>query len=389
MSRENTGPVLPFMSTEARSAHRQVEPDDASPQVATEADVLSSLPGGERDSPPESLGKRFLQPRTLISFAIAAFIVVFVFRGLDIDVKDVLQQVRNANPWLLVAALLTFYSAILVRAFRWRMMLKQVGINEQNGYPLPGILGTFQIMILSLFANCVVPARLGDAYRSFLLKDRTGSSFGVGFGTILAERLIDVVVMVGLVLGAGAVVFGTNVPGRAEQAFLLGFAVVVIGVIGSIVLFHFHDEIERRIPDRFSGHFRRLNQGIFDILRKPTPFAVLGALIWLMDGLRIYLVARALGAELSMSEAVVVSLLSALVTIIPITPAGLGVVEGFMIWILPQVGVPQDTAAAIAILDRLITYWSLVAVGLPLYFFNVRREVVAKDSVPKPSGIGD
>jgi uncharacterized protein (TIRG00374 family) len=54
----------------------------------------------------------------------------------------------------------------------------------------------------------------------------------------------------------------------------------------------------------------------------------------------------------------------------------LGVVEVFMIWILPQVGVASDTAAAIAILDRLITYWSLIVVGLPLYLVNLRRDVV-------------
>jgi uncharacterized protein (TIRG00374 family) len=336
-------------------------------------------PGESRESSPESLGKRFLQPRTFVSFGLAAFIVFFVVRGLDIDIREVGRQLRDANLALFGAALLTYYSAIMMRAIRWRMMLRQVGIDEKHGYRLPGILGTTQIMVLSLFANCVVPARLGDAYRGFLLKDRSGASFGVSFGTILAERLIDVVVMVGVVLSAGIVVFGTNVPGRAEQAFLLGLGVVVLGIAGSICLYLFRNRIEAMIPDRFSGHFRRLNKGIFEILRRPLPFAAIAILIWLMDGLRVYLVAEALGASLTIPEAIVVSLLSALVTIIPITPAGLGVVEGFMIWMLPQVGVPQDTAAAIAILDRLVTYWSLIAIGVPLYFYNLRREVVVGD----------
>ena len=342
--------------------------ESKAPSPAGEPDV-------ESQTQPEALGKRFLQPRTFVSFGIAAFIVYFVVRGLGIDMDDVWRQMRNANLPLLAAAFLTYYSAILIRAIRWRRMLVQVGIDERHGYRLPGILGTFQIMTLSLFANCVVPARLGDAYRSFLLKDRSGASFGLGFGTILAERLIDVVVMVGVVLTAGAVVFGTNVPGRAEQAFLLGLGVVILGVIGSIGLFVFRDRIEAAIPQRFTGHFQRLNKGIFDILRKPLPFAALGLLIWLMDGLRLYLVAESLGATLTIPEAIVVSMLSALVTIVPFTPAGLGVVEGFMVWLLPQVGVPPDTAVAIALIDRSITYLSLILVGLPLYIFNVRREV--------------
>ncbi len=329
----------------------------------------------ELQEPPEALGKRFLQPRTFVSFGLAAFIVFFVVRGLDIDMDNVWRQMREANLPLLVLAFLTYYLAILVRAIRWRRMLVQVGIDRRHGYRLPGILGTYQILTLSLFANCVVPARLGDAYRSFLLKERSGASFGLGFGTILAERLIDVVVMVGVVVTAGVIVFGADVPGRAEQAFLLGLGVVIVGVVGALGLWFFRERIERAIPQRFTGHFQRLNKGIFDILRKPLPFAGLGVVIWLMDGLRVYLVAEALGATLTIPEAVVVSMLSALVTIVPFTPAGLGVVEGFMVWLLPQFGVPQDTAVAIALIDRSITYLSLLAVGLPLYVVNLRRDV--------------
>lgn len=322
---------------------------------------------------PETIGKRLMQPRTFISFGIAALIVLFLFRGLGIDLNEVWSQMRNADPLLYAAAFLTFYSAIVVRAVRWRMMLRRAGISEANGYAMPGVADTTQIMILSLFVNCVVPARLGDAYRSFLLKDRNSASFGVSFGTILAERLIDIVVMVGVVLAAGAVVFGTNVPGRAEQAFLLGLIVVVVGLVGVLVLFRFRSRLEDKVPERFALHFRKLNEGIFTILTRPLPYVGLGVVIWLFDGLRVYLVARSLGAELSIPESIVVSLLSALVTIIPFTPAGVGFVEGFMIWILPQLGVERATAVAIALLDRSITFLSLIVIGLPLYLWNLRK----------------
>ncbi len=345
------------------------------PVAATDGEPASPPDAPVR--PPDSLGRRVLQPRTLISFAIAGFIVYFVFRRLD-DPAEVWRQIRGANWWLVTAALLVFYSTFVIRAIRWLQMLRQAGVNEAHGYHLPGIPGTFCILILSWFANCVVPARLGDAYRSFLLKDRTGASFGLGLGTILAERLIDLVVLVLVVLSSGAIVFGTHAPGRAEQAFLFGMIVVVLGVVGVFLLYRFRDHLEERLPDRFSGHFVRLNRGIFDILRRPTPFVLESVVIWLADGLRLYLVAWSLGAHLSFPEALVVSLLSALITVIPITPAGIGVVEGFMIWLLPQVGVPHDTAAAIAILDRVITYWSLIAVGLPLYLVNLRRDIGTK-----------
>jgi glycosyltransferase 2 family protein len=368
------------VSTDAQSRNDTSISNPAITPAADHAPGETGTAGNEDDSTrPDSLGRRVLQPRTLISFAIAGFIVYFVFGRLD-DPAEVWRQLRGANPVLVIAALITFYATFVIRAIRWLRMLRQVGINEAHGYQLPGVPGTFVILILSWFANCVVPARLGDAYRSFLLKERTGASFGMGLGTILAERLIDLVVLVALVLSSGAVVFGTHAPGRAEQAFLLGLIVVVVGVLGALMLYWLREHFERRLPERFSGHFNRLHRGIFDILRRPLPFGLMSVLIWLGDGLRLYLVAWSLGARLTFAEALVVALLSALVTIIPITPAGIGLVEGFMIWMLPQVGVPQDTAAAIAILDRVVTYWSLIAVGLPLYMVNLRRDI----SVPTP-----
>lgn len=349
------------------------------PAVGAEPDsTLASgdTPGAaENTGSPVSLGARLLQPRTLFSFALGIVIVALMFRGLDINLKDVWSQIRSANPALYLAALLTYYSAIVLRAVRWRMMLRQAGLGESDGYRLPRVGGTSVMITLSLFVNCVVPARLGDAYRSYLLRERNGASFGVSFGTILAERLIDVVVMVGVVLAAGAVVFGTNVPGRAEQAFLLGLGVVILGLVGVVVMYLMRNRLESMIPERFAGHYRRLSEGIFTILARPFPYLGIGVLIWLFDGLRVYLVAHALGADLSFAESIVVSLLSALVTIVPFTPAGIGVVEGFMFWILPQMGIPQDTAVAIALLDRSITYFSLIAIGVPLYLYNLKRTV--------------
>jgi glycosyltransferase 2 family protein len=69
-----------------------------------------------------------------------------------------------------------------------------------------------------------------------------------------------------------------------------------------------------------------------------------------------------------------VALISALVSIIPFTPAGLGFVEGFTLTALTQIAVPASTAAAIALLDRVITYLSLIVIGIPLYLWMLRRE---------------
>jgi uncharacterized protein (TIRG00374 family) len=359
------------MDPESRSP---MQPNSTDNTLRAEGVDIPSPPGDAGGSlEPPSLGQRLRQPRTLVSFGIAAFVIFLLFRGLDISFSDVWERIKQADKTLLLLALSTYYVAVLIRSVRWRMMLEKVVVKRASGETIPSIGSTWQMVVLSLFVNCIVPARLGDAYRSFLLKDRNRISFGVSFGTILAERLIDLVVMVVVVLVAGVMVFGTHAPGRAEQAFLLGLGVVILGVIGASLLYLFRHRIESLLPSRFTGHYQRLNDGIFSILSRPLPYMGTGVIVWLLDGLRVWLVVRALGAEISLSEAIVVSLLSALVTIIPFTPAGVGFVEGFMIWILPQFGIARSTAVAVALIDRSITFVSLIVVGIVLYLLNLRR----------------
>ena len=59
----------------------------------------------------------------------------------------------------------------------------------------------------------------------------------------------------------------------------------------------------------------------------------------------------------------------------PSTPAGLGVVEAAVVVVLKLVDVHADLASSIAILDRVIGYWSLIVVGLVLYLHRLRRDV--------------
>lgn len=338
------------------------KPDDSGPEE-----------GDERA--PESLGRGFLNLRTLVSFGLAIAVLYVVFRGLGIDIDDAWGRMRQANRWMFAGALATFYMTFVVRAWRWSRMLGRVGIDAEHGYPVPALPGMYQIILLSWFANCVVPARLGDAYRSFLLKARTGASFGMSFGTILAERLIDLVVLVSVLLVSGLIVFGTHAPDQAAKAFMFGGGVVLIGIIGIIALWLLRDRIERILPLRVMSHYQRLNRGLFRVLARPTSFAMMSAALWLSDGLRVYLIAWSLGQHISYQAAIMVALISALVSIVPFTPAGLGFVEGFMVTALTQIGVPPGAAAAIALLDRVVTYLSLIVVGLPLYLWVLRRDI--------------
>ena len=69
-----------------------------------------------------------------------------------------------------------------------------------------------EIIFLSWFANCIVPAKLGDAYRAYLLKLNAPVSFTRTFGTVFIERILDLFTIAIMGLAAGFWSFRSGLP---------------------------------------------------------------------------------------------------------------------------------------------------------------------------------
>jgi glycosyltransferase 2 family protein len=316
-----------------------------------------------------------LSPQTLVSFGIAIAVLWFVVSRLDIDPGAIWAQIRRANLWLLAVAFLLWYGAFFVRGWRWGYMLDSAGFNEAPGFHLPTTAGLAQIVVLAYFINSIVPAKLGDAYRAYLLKRDGGVPFSAGFGTILAERLVDAMVLVAVLVGAALVVFGPEMPPQARPTLLLAALLIVVGLCGLAVLWFTRDSVVRFLPGRMQEGYARLQGAIFGSLRRPGLVLGIGVLLWLNDGMRVWFVARSLDAGISPSVAILVAVMGALLTVIPFTPAGLGVVElGVGSVLVGVLGVDPVVAGSIILLDRVVAYWSLLAVGAALYLRRTRQE---------------
>lgn len=351
---------------------------------------------GAGDEPPDlpttgpgSLKDRVLRPRTIVSFLLALAIGVFFITRLDIDPHEVWDNARRTNPFLYALAFASFYLGFILRAIRWRSMLGRAGVSEKTGYPIPSLPSLIEIYIVSWFANCVVPAKLGDAYRSYMFKRDSGASFSTTLGTILSERLIDLVALFVAMVGSAVVVFGTHLPGQANNAVIGGAVLLGIGAIGLAVMWFAREHLERRLPERVRDQYSRLHGAVFASLRRPEGYFAISLVVWLSEGLRLYLVCLALDADVPFTTAIFVALLASLLTALPFTPAGLGVVEGGMTIILGAVGIGSSLAFSITLLDRVIGYWSVILVGFLLYLHRMRKEIVEVEpaaTVRSPSG---
>ena len=342
----------------------RVPPTDSMQTVET--------PNGES---PGTLGSKLLKPQTIISFLIALAIMIFFYKRLDISPGEVWDNLKAANPWYFMAAAVVYYAGMVLRGIRWRWMLIAADVEKLDGVKIPGNVQLTEILILSWFVNCLVPARMGDVYRGYVLKKESKISFSASLGTIVAERVVDLFVLVAMMVTAGLVTFHGNTPGQATRTYFIAGLLIGFGAAALFLLWFARHFIERRLPEKWQGQFVRLHDALFACLRRPGRFIALSVVIWTMDGIRLLLVAKSLGVTLSYANSLFVSLMSSMLTTLPITPAGLGVVETAMVVVLKWVHISPSLALSIAVMDRLITYWSLIVVGLILYIRRFRNEV--------------
>src|SRR5665811_1560028 len=146
------------------------------------------------------------QPRTILSLVVPLVLLVLVFRvALNVDVNELVSAVRAANPAFLLAAFLIFYAGFPLRGFRWVLLLRGASFRV-------GTRDATRILFLSWLVNCLVPAKLGDVYRAYLLKINSAASLSRTFGTVSIERILDLFAIAVLGLAAGYWSFRSGMP---------------------------------------------------------------------------------------------------------------------------------------------------------------------------------
>jgi hypothetical protein len=323
-----------------------------------------------------SVLRRVLRPQTIVSFLFSFAILVFFLTRINIDVNEVLARMSTANPGLLLLAFVAYYLSFPVRALRWRMLLGNAGLSKADNWRVPGVPGLTEMIFVSWFANCIVPAKLGDAYRSYMLKSRARVSFSTTIGTILTERITDVLVLFGLLVAAGFIAFRGHLPDQLLYLLIFGGVLVGIVVVGLLSMRGLRPLAARLLPARLHDLYTKFEHGIlrsFQPRTLPVLLAYTG-LVWVLEGLRLYFVSAALGIRLPLSVTLFIALASSLLTTIPFTPAGLGFVESAVVTALLWFRIDLATSLSISFLDRIISYWSIIVFGLIVYILGANRE---------------
>lgn len=358
------------MTEEHRSQHHLHpigEPLEVEAEALANPDSVVEVPSGEQ----MSLLRRIRQPRTLLSIAVPLAILVVAVAANWKEMRAVPGQIAGANPLLLLAAFVVYYCGFPLRGYRWTRLLRGAG------YRVKVKDGT-EILFLSWLVNCVVPAKLGDLYRAYLVKLNSPVSATKTLGTVFMERMLDLIAVAALGVAAGYWRFRgslNDLPTSVQVVFFMGVAVVVLLIVALVVMRSFGRRVIRilPLPHRAVAMYERFEEGVFGSvgLRGLPSLGLLTGMVWATEALRLYLVVRALGfadVDLGFSGAMFVALIGSLLTTVPFTPAGLGLVELGMAGVLTTIfHATGPHAAAIILVDRTISVFSIVILGSITY----------------------
>ena len=331
-----------------------------------------------------SIRKRLLNWRTIVPLVIAVIALVIFAQKININPKLTWIAMRNANVYFVLIAFFIYYFSFPIRTFRWRMLLENIGYTKENGIKLPTFWKLLEIIYVSWFANVIVPAKLGDVYRAYLLRREAGLPASRTFGTVLAERLLDLIVLLLLFIPAVIISLHENLPPQLALGLKITMVLVVVGIIGLFMLRMFPTQIGLVVPKRFRGYYYQFQEGTLGSFKRIPSLTGLTLGVWACEALRFFFIALALNlipGNLThvLSASLFIALGEALLTVIPFTGGGIGLVEGGMLAMILLFTPNVSLALAAIVIDRAISLFSILVIGFFVFMFTIGRQASIPD----------
>jgi hypothetical protein len=299
---------------------------------------------------------RLLLPLPLVALAVS----LIWWRGPDWHaVRDAFNAV---TWWLVVVAILLNLLSVFARALAWNTV-----IGQAVPPPKPAFRHVFAGFCVGLFANVVLPGRVGELARVAVVRrhmpDRPGTSATL-LGSVVAHRTFDLFPVLLLVAW---VLTSAKVPHWAVSSL------IVIGCVG-FALFAFTWVTARRRHTQMDslGSVRRLVAALrygLAIMREPVPAITAGGLQligWLFQLAAVYTAMRAFSIDLPLAAAGLVLVLMNVATIFPLWPGNIGLMQAAVALPLTRYGIPYARGFAFGIGLQAIE--ASVGIGLGLVY---------------------
>ncbi len=321
--------------------------------------------------------KLFSALKVILFFVIGVFLFWLAFRGQNIG--EIKNKLENANYyWALVSILFGFLSNVS-RSVRWKMLI------EPTGYKVR-LINTFSAVTIGYFANLAVP-RLGEVSRCAILNRYEKVPVSNLLGTVVVERIVDVLTMLALLFITVVLQFGLlsdfalknfihpvveKLSSLAEKGsvFYVITAVSII-VVGVAIRFLYTKLKTTLFYQRFSKMIAGFGEGLRTIgkLKNPVMFLVHSVVIWIMYALSTYFCFYGFDftSHLGLLTALTVMSFGALGFVVPVQ-GGIGAYHFVVTQTLIAYGLSYEEGLTFATFAHAIQTVAIIIAGISLFF---------------------
>jgi glycosyltransferase 2 family protein len=254
----------------------------------------------------------------------------------------------------LAGALLLYALATLCRGERWHRLLHHTSIHPKR-------IDSYAITAVGYAGNNVLPARAGEALRTFLIAGRVYGSKREILGTIIAERVLDAAVLA-IAFAFGA--YGTLVSG--SPVALLGIVVVGIAAVAFFPSRFHPNPSHPRLKWLIDSVGRLL--GPTRNLMSRSGFLLFGLtfVIWTIEASTYFLIAHAVGLGISLGGAVFIMVVANFVALIPAGPGYVGTFDAAVLFAARSLGRSHGVAISFLLLLRFVLFIPITITGFLL-----------------------
>jgi uncharacterized protein (TIRG00374 family) len=281
--------------------------------------------------------------------------------------------IGSASPLWLAASAAVIPPAYFLRAIRWKLLLHPVKKTVR-------VSNTFWSTSLGSMVNTLIPIRLGEFIRAYILGEKEETGFGPSFSSIIVERTLD---LIGL-LSIGVVTMFlvstqadlsslvVNIFTAVAVLIAVILAVIIVGIKKEDLIIRLLTRITSKIPlvkkytTRIADFASSLIKGLQGLSQNPKMFVAnisLTWILWLIQTSAIYLTFMAFNYPMPFVAAILGGVLMSVSHILPATPGYVGSYEAFWALIFLALGVPENLLLATAVISHLIGILPIVILG--------------------------
>lgn len=291
---------------------------------------------------------------------------------------EVIRLIARVDPgWLAVAFGVNFL-ALFTRAERWRTLL-------QPSHP-PPYYPTYFAVTVGYMSSSILPVRAGDVVRAVLMKGKTGIRFSTGIATVLTERVLDLIAILGML--CWFVVSSASNPSFTEEqramlrsvgfvagAILVVMLVFVTGIVlATSAIRRLHERLGQLLPHRMRDpwmhFFDTFAASFHSAAQHPAAFAkviVLTLVTWACLSSQFWFTSLAMSHDLPFLSCFLLTGVSIVGMMIP-TPGGVG---GFhkvcQVALIQFYAFGIDDSVALALVLHIVGTAPVVVGGLALF----------------------